>query len=338
MGGWDMWRALALSVLWAVCIGTAAPAAADTIVQALVAAYQHNPALNPYGAQAWRSTDFVGAPAPLAPSDGYQATKAAVAREMLRATEQTTLLTAAAAYMDLLRDGALLTLKRRNVEVLQEQLRQNRDRSLAGKVTSAGVAQAESRLSSGRADVLAAEAQYAKSRAAYRLAIGVVAGTLSPAAPVDRLSPEQLDLAIEIARARHPDVGVAEAQKRMDLDTARNHVEANVVSSWGALEDAKARILATQAQVAAAEIALSGIREQARVGERTTLDVLNAQQDLINARFALVTAQRDRVVASYTLLAAVGELNLAKFGIALPRAFQRLARIATIGSMPPLAR
>ena len=51
------------------------------------------------------------------------------------------------------------------------------------------------------------------------------------------------------------------------------------------------------------------MREEARVGQRTTLDVLNAQQELVNARVALVTAQRDRVVASYTLLAAVGRLS-----------------------------
>jgi outer membrane protein len=178
------------------------------------------------------------------------------------------------------------------------------------------------------------------SRAALRLAIGREPGTLSPAAPVDRKSPSQLVLAIEIARARHPDVGVAassldagsldrngaddpllreaheaEAQKRMALDTARELVKANVVSSWGALDAAKARILATQAQVAAAEIAFNGIREQARVGQRTTLDVLNGQQEFLNARVALVTAQRDRVVTSYALLAAVGELSLAKLGI-----------------------
>ena len=56
----------------------------------------------------------------------------------------------------------------------------------------------------------------------------------------------------------------------------------------------------------ASEVALNGVREEARVGQRTTLDVLNAQQALVNARVALVTAQRDRVVASYALLAAVG--------------------------------
>jgi outer membrane protein len=61
--------------------------------------------------------------------------------------------------------------------------------------------------------------------------------------------------------------------------------------------------------VTAAEVALNGVREEARVGQRTTLDVLNAQQDLVNARVALVTAQRDRVVASYTVLAATGALS-----------------------------
>jgi len=57
------------------------------------------------------------------------------------------------------------------------------------------------------------------------------------------------------------------------------------------------------------------VREEARVGQRTTLDVLNAQQDLVNARVALVTAQRDRVVASYTVLAAVGAFSPQVLGL-----------------------
>ena len=81
------------------------------------------------------------------------------------------------------------------------------------------------------------------------------------------------------------------------------------------MEAAKAQIEATTAQVAAAEIALNGVREEARVGQRTTLDVLNAQQELVNARVALVTAQHDRVVASYTLLAAVGALSMQVLGL-----------------------
>ena len=98
-------------------------------------------------------------------------------------------------------------------------------------------------------------------------------------------------------------------QRRLDLDTARDQVQATVTQAWGQLEAAKAQINATQAQVTAAEVALNGVREEARVGQRTTLDVLNAQQDLVNARVALVTAQRDRIVASYTVLAATGALS-----------------------------
>ncbi len=317
------------------------------------------------------------------------------AREALRVAEQTVLLNAATAYMDLLRDGALLDLQRRNVEVLQEQLRQTRDRFNVGEVTRTDIAQTEAQLAAGRATVLAAEAQYVRSRANYRQFIGVEAGALQPAATVDRLAPRNLITAIEIARARHPSVGVAMfgidaavlqvkitegslypqarllggvqqawgnqdfqtqlqefnafvqaqvtipifnagptgasdtfsairaaketvGQKRMDLETARDQVQAGVVTAWGQLEAAKAQILATQAGVAAAEIALDGVREEARVGQRTTLDILLQQQTLVNARTALVTAQHDRVVASYTLLSAIGELNMPKLGINIP--------------------
>jgi len=104
-------------------------------------------------------------------------------------------------------------------------------------------------------------------------------------------------------------------QQRINLDTARDQVQANVAQSWGQLEAAKAQIQATQAQVNSAEIALNGVREEARVGQRTTLDVLNAQQELVNARVALVTAQHDRVVASYSLLSAVGGLSVGGLGL-----------------------
>src|SRR4029453_2891137 len=107
-------------------------------------------------------------------------------------------------------------------------------------------------------------------------------------------------------------------QRRLDLDTARDQVQQTVTQAWGQLEAAKAQIEATQAQVAAAEIALNGVSEEARVGQRTTLDVLNAQQDLVNARAALVPAQRDRVVASYTVLAAVGSLSPQVLGLGVP--------------------
>ena len=71
-------------------------------------------------------------------------------------------------------------------------------------------------------------------------------------------------------------------------------------------------------KVRAATIALSGVQKEAQAGQRTTLDVLNSQQDLTLARSRLIQAQRDRVVASYTLLSAIGRLDHARLGLQTP--------------------
>ncbi len=99
------------------------------------------------------------------------------------------------------------------------------------------------------------------------------------------------------------------AQQRLVLEQTRDQTRANTVTAWGQLVAGKAQVASAQAQVTASEIALNGVREEAKAGQRTTLDVLNAQQALVNARVALVTAQHDRVVASYAVLAAVGRLS-----------------------------
>lgn len=303
------------------------------------------------------------------------------ARELLRTTEQNVMLAAVTAYMNLLRDTAILELQRSNVTVLEATLQQTRDRFNVGEVTRTDVAQSESRLAAGRSSMLGAESNYTTSRSTYRQVVGVEAGKLTAAAPVDRFSPRNLRAALTRSSSEHPSIttaaynvdaavfqvkiaegalypnlalqgavsksigsannvntlqnltasavaqltvpiyqGGAEyatirqaketlGQRRLDLDTAREQVQQTVTQAWGQLEAAKAQIEATTAQVAATEIALNGVREEARVGQRTTLDVLNAQQDLVNARVALVTAQRDRVVASYTLLASTGALS-----------------------------
>ena len=96
-------------------------------------------------------------------------------RETLRNIEQTTLLDAVTAYMNVLRDTAILDLQRRNVQVLQEQLKQTRDRFNVGEVTRTDVAQAESRLAAGRSQLLTAESNYVTSKAQYRQVIGVEA-------------------------------------------------------------------------------------------------------------------------------------------------------------------
>jgi outer membrane protein len=99
------------------------------------------------------------------------------------------------------------------------------------------------------------------------------------------------------------------AQQRLNLEMTRDSTRANTVTAWGQLVAGKAQVSSAQSQVTASEIALNGVREEAKAGQRTTLDVLNAQQALVNARVALVTAQHDRVVASYAVLSAVGRLS-----------------------------
>jgi outer membrane protein len=109
----------------------------------------------------------------------------------------------------------------------------------------------------------------------------------------------------------------AVGQQRLSLDEVRDQVRANVVQYWGQLEAAKAQTQAAERQVKYAERALNGVRDEAQVGQRTTLDVLNALQTLLNARLGLITAQRDRVVASYNLLSAVGRLAPAVLGLSV---------------------
>jgi outer membrane protein len=99
------------------------------------------------------------------------------------------------------------------------------------------------------------------------------------------------------------------AQQRLNLELTRDATRANTVTAWGQLVAGKAQVASAQSQVTASEIALNGVREEAKAGQRTTLDILNAQQALVNARVALVTAQHDRVVASYAVLNAVGRLS-----------------------------
>ncbi|MDX7949933.1 TolC family outer membrane protein [Lichenihabitans sp. Uapishka_5] len=98
-------------------------------------------------------------------------------------------------------------------------------------------------------------------------------------------------------------------QARFQADVVRDQVRAAVISAWGLFESSKIVVQSDQTAVNASEIALNGVREEARVGQRTTLDVLNAQQTLLNARVALVGAQRDRVVATYAVLSSIGRLT-----------------------------
>jgi len=310
------------------------------------------------------------------------------AREALRNIEQTVLLAAATAYLNLLRDGAILELQRSNVEVLQEQLRQSKQRLESGNVTATDVSQSESRLAVGRTQLFGAEANYETSKAVYRQVVGVEPGKLVAAAPVERFTPNTLPAAVSAGIAQHPTVTTAQfnvdtaalqvkiaegalypsvqlqgsiqknyeismtqlqsfnatvagqlsvpiyqggaeyaairqakethGQRQLDLNVARDQARVGVVQAWSQLEAAKNSIESSKNQVKSAEAALNGVREEARLGQRTTLDVLNAQQELVAARIALVGSQRDRLVNSYTLLAAVGRLSPLVLGLQVP--------------------
>ncbi len=334
------------------------------------------------------------------------------AREILRNTEQNVLLNAATAYMNVLRDTALLNLQRNNVDVLEEQLRQTRDRFRVGEVTRTDVAQSEARLAQARSQASIAEGNLKASIATYRQRVGVEPKRLSPAQPIERLLPKTIEAAVQVSQSEHPAIiaamhGVDQQQlqvkvveselyptvtvtgslakrwettlsdneaytasvvarlsvpiyeggqvysrvreakqtlgeRRIQVDQQRDVVRQAVVASWSALISAKAQIAASQAQVAAAEIALAGVREEAKVGQRTTLDVLNSQQELLIARSNLVTAQRDRVVASYNVLAAIGRLSAQRLALKTeiynPRVHYDQVRDKWIGTRTPDGR
>src|SRR5438128_4543774 len=99
--------------------------------------------------------------------------------------------------MNLLRDTAILDLQKRNVDVLQEQLKQTRDRFNVGEVTRTDVAQAESRVAQSQSQALVAEAAFKTSQANYRRAVGAEPVNLRAGMPVDRLSPGSLEAALD---------------------------------------------------------------------------------------------------------------------------------------------
>ncbi|ABD08253.1 Type I secretion outer membrane protein, TolC [Rhodopseudomonas palustris HaA2] len=303
-------------------------------------------------------------------------------REALRNVGQGVLLDAVTAYTNVLANQALVAAQKTNVDFLSQTLDITNKRLNAGDVTPTDTAQAEARLSRGRADLNAAEVNLAVSEATYAQVIGNPPSRLSPAAPVDRLLPRSREEAIALALQGNPavlaasyDVDVATttikvaegsllpsvtlqgnasrsrdtdstlgtkgtdqasilgqvsapiydgglaaaetrqskeiaAQSRLVLDQIRNQSRTAAVGAWVSNEGAKIAVSASEAEVRAAEIALKGVGREAQGGQRTTVDVLNSQQDLTLARARLIGAQRDRVIASYTLLSAIGRLDV----------------------------
>jgi outer membrane protein len=107
-------------------------------------------------------------------------------------------------------------------------------------------------------------------------------------------------------------------QARIVLQQIRDQAQTAVIGAWATHEGAKIALAAAEAEVRAANVALAGVQKEAQGGQRTTLDVLNSQQDLMAARARLIGAQRDRVIAAYTLLSASGRLDVKTLGLNTP--------------------
>lgn len=105
----------------------------------------------------------------------------------------------------------------------------------------------------------------------------------------------------------------AQAQKEAqvaNLHVSKRQIEQATATSYALLDMARASRKATEEQIRASQVAFEGTKEEATLGARTTLDVLNAEQDLLNAKASLISALADEQVAAYRLLAQMGQLTV----------------------------
>ena len=315
-------------------------------------------------------------------------TRVEAGRATLRAVEGDVFTEAVAAYMDVIRDRAIVELNQNQVKVLGTNLEASRDRFQIGDVTRTDVAQSEARQALAQSQLETARGRLASSEENYRRVIGQRPGILAPPPPLPPL-PAAADQAVQIALANNPDliavtrqseaarfdVRVAEAARlptvsgvasgdyvntlagetggaprsgtatsigvqgriplyQGGLPAARiaqslalegqsleqrvateRAVIATTRSAFATYQAAQDAIASNQVAVKANELALEGARAENGVGTRTILDVLNAEQELLNAQVALVTARRDAYVAGFQLLNAMGQAEADDLGL-----------------------
>jgi len=421
---------LGLSLLVSVSVlglvGAPGMAAAQTLEEALIAAYQNNPQINSYRQRlkatdeklpqaraGWRPTvsvsGSIGKNRLESDSYGPKAvelnpkqvsatitqplyrggrTEAAIERSKqeiqadrarLISTEQSVLLETTTAYLNVLRDQAVVELNASNQQVLNTQLTATRDRFRVGEVTRTDVSQAEARLAGVVADRINAEGVLETSKATFEKMTGLKVAQLKPPAPPLNQLPASLQEAQELASNGNPSVIASQfdeaaarnsidevrgellptvslvgeiahregtqirtepvnsaqitaqvsmplyegggtysrvraakqtaGQRRTDIEVARRTAIESATQAYQSLGSARARIESLKSQIRAAEVALDGVRQEQTVGSRTVLDVLNAEQELLNSQVSLVRSQRDALVAAYQLLSATGRMT-----------------------------
>jgi outer membrane protein len=315
-------------------------------------------------------------------------TRVEAGRATLRAVEGDVFTEAVAAYMDVIRDRAIVELNDNNVRVLQTNLEATRDRFEIGDLTRTDVAQSEARLQLGRSNLATAQGRLTASEENYRRVIGKKPDQLAPPPPLPPL-PANPDEAVRIALASNPDLMAITRQARAagyDVRVAQagrlptvsgvvsgtyinalggsqgigpntgtqttgglnvrlplyqgggpaarirqaqafegqtleqvvgteRAVVATARSAFASYEAAQKAIDSNTVAVKANELALEGARAEQSVGTRTVLDVLNAEQELLNSQVSLVTAKRDAYVAGFQLLNAMGQAEAEDLGL-----------------------
>lgn len=315
-------------------------------------------------------------------------------RASLQGTESDIFTATVAAYMDVIRDTAIVDLNGGNVRVLETNLQASKDRFQVGDLTRTDVAQSDARLALAKSQLEAAQAQLDASRQEYMRIVGKFPDNLAAPPPLPPL-PANPDDAVDLAVANNPQLEAAKQSSRAadyDVGTARaqrlpkisafgqgNYVDyrgtlgGNSASALGltqidktvtagvqasvpiyqggetgarvrqaqarksqALEQttavermiiAEARtafsryqaslgvIQSSETGVSANELALEGVRAEQSVGTRNVLDVLNAEQELLNSRVTLTSARRDAYVAGFALIAAMGRAQAKDLGL-----------------------
>jgi outer membrane protein len=311
-------------------------------------------------------------------------------RETLRNTEQTILIGAITAYMDTVRDQAILKLRENNRKVLADTLKSTQDQFKVGEVTRTDVAQAEATLAGAVSAIDLARANLAGSRANYERFIGRAPSQLVEPKPLKGILPKTVNDAAAISAQEAPAVvsalyqeqgarfnvdlirgellptlqvqgtyndsfepsrtvnesrvatvtgqltvpiyeqGIVYSRVRQakhthlaalqEIQRTKSEAQAAAISAFSQHQAVRAQLSSDQTAVESNRIALAGVREEEKVGQRTKLDVLNAEQTYLNAQVNLVTTRRNVIVNDYTLLQAIGRLNILELA-AVPVAY-----------------
>ncbi len=311
----------------------------------------------------------------------------------LRGTESAIFSAVVGAYMDVIRDEAIVELNRAQVGVLSVNLEATRDRFEIGDLTRTDVAQSEARLALQTSQLESARANLIRSKEIYIQLVGREPGQLEAPPPLPNL-PETPDNAVNVALDSNPDLIAARENREAagfdrraanasrlptvsvftspSYSNALNSISSNIpgfqadnssftaqagvratvplyqggqpaaqirqaqarlgqaqeleiaaereaiaqtrasYASWKAANDV---IVASERAVSANELSLEGTRAENSVGNRTILDILNAEQELLNSKVQLVTARRNAYVAGFTLLAAMGKAEARDLGL-----------------------